>query len=74
MYVRIFPAVSKAGRNTLQKLYGYFAGNYLELILTDQILTNCQVKGRNVTIKSFLAFTNIVRLKKYGKKRLVIAH
>ena len=34
----------------------------------------CQVKGRNGEIKSFWAFTKVVRLKKYGKKRLVIAH
>jgi hypothetical protein len=35
---------------------------------------HCQVKGRNGTTKSFWAFTKVVRLKKYGKKRLVIAH
>ena len=35
---------------------------------------HCQVKGRNGEIKSFWAFTKVVRLKKYGKKRLVIAH
>ena len=35
---------------------------------------HCQVKGRNGKIKSFWAFTKVVRLKKYGKKRLVIAH
>ncbi len=34
----------------------------------------CQVKGRNGESKSFWAFTKVVRLKKYGKKRLVIAH
>jgi transposase len=34
----------------------------------------CQVKGRNGEIKSFWAFTKVVGLKKYGKKRLVIAH
>ena len=33
-----------------------------------------QVKGRNGEIKSFGGFTKVVRLKKYGKKRLVIAH
>jgi hypothetical protein len=35
---------------------------------------HCQVKGRNGTTKSFWAFTKVVRLKKYGKKRLVMAH
>ncbi len=35
---------------------------------------HCQVKGRNGEIKSYWAFTKVVRLKKYGKKRLVIAH
>lgn len=35
---------------------------------------HCQVKGRNGKTKSFWAFTKVVRLKKYGKKRLVIAH
>ncbi len=35
---------------------------------------HCQVKGRKVEIKSYWAFTKVVRLKKYGKKRLVIAH
>ena len=35
---------------------------------------HCQVKGRKVKIKSFWTFTQMVRLKKYGKKRLVIAH
>jgi hypothetical protein len=34
----------------------------------------CQVKGRNGEFKSFWAFTKVVRLKKYGQKRLVIAH
>ena len=33
-----------------------------------------RVKSRNGEIKSFWAFTKVVRLKKYGKKRLVIAH
>lgn len=35
---------------------------------------HCQVKGRNGETKSFWAFTKVIRLKKYGKKRLVIAH
>ena len=34
----------------------------------------CQVKFRNGAIKSFWAFSKTVRLKKYGKKRLVIVH
>jgi hypothetical protein len=33
-----------------------------------------KVKCRNRQIKSFWAFTKTVRLKKYGKKRLVIVH
>ena len=32
-----------------------------------------QVQGRNGELKGFWAFTKVVRLKKYGKKRLVIA-
>ena len=35
---------------------------------------HCRVKGRNGEVKSFWAFSKAVRLKKYGKKRLVIAH
>ncbi len=35
---------------------------------------HCQVKGQNGEVKSYWAFTKVVRLKKYGKKRLVIAH
>jgi hypothetical protein len=32
------------------------------------------VRGRNCTVKSYWAFTKVVRLKKYGRKRLVIVH
>jgi hypothetical protein len=32
------------------------------------------VRGRNGTVKSYWAFTKVVRLKKYGRKRLVIVH
>ena len=35
---------------------------------------HCRVQGRNGANKSFWAFTKVVRLKKYGNKRLVIAH
>ncbi len=35
---------------------------------------HCRVQGRNGDKKAFWAFTKVVRLKKYGKKRLVIAH
>ena len=35
---------------------------------------HAQIKGRNGETKSFWAFTKVVRLKKYGKKRLVIAY
>ena len=35
---------------------------------------HCRVQGRNGENKSFWAFTKVVRLKKYGNKRLVIAH
>ena len=35
---------------------------------------HAQIKGRNGKTKSFWAFTKVVRLKKYGKKRLVIAY
>jgi hypothetical protein len=43
-------------------------------IISPSSFRHCQVKGRNGTTKSFWAFTKVVRLKKYGKKRLVIAH
>jgi hypothetical protein len=33
-----------------------------------------RVRCRNGEIKSFLAFTKVVRLKRYGRKRLVIVH
>ena len=32
------------------------------------------VRGRNGTVKDYWAFTKVVRLKKYGRKRLVIVH
>jgi hypothetical protein len=32
------------------------------------------VRGRNGTVTSYWAFTKVVRLKKYGRKRLVIVH
>ncbi len=35
---------------------------------------HCRVQGRNGDKKAFWAFTKVVRLKKSGKKRLVIAH
>ena len=33
-----------------------------------------QVRCRNGETKSFWAFTKVVRLKRYGRKRLVIVH
>ena len=32
------------------------------------------VPSRNGTVKAYWAFTKVVRLKKYGRKRLVIVH
>jgi len=34
----------------------------------------CKVKNRQGEVKEFLVFTKAIRLKKYGKKRLVIVH
>ncbi|MEO0804419.1 MAG: hypothetical protein AAFY57_19430 [Cyanobacteria bacterium J06642_2] len=39
-----------------------------------QSFRRAQVKGRNGSIKTIWAFTKGVRLKKYGRKRLVIVH
>ncbi|ELS05617.1 hypothetical protein Xen7305DRAFT_00053650 [Xenococcus sp. PCC 7305] len=57
-------------------------GNWTRVDVIEEELKNtspssfrhCQVQGRNGKLKSFWAFTKVVRLKKYGKKRLVIAH
>jgi len=34
----------------------------------------CKVKNRQGEVKEFLVFTKAIRLKKYGKKKLVIVH
>jgi hypothetical protein len=50
-------------------------------VVAEELKTNSRssfrhyrVQGRNGDKKAFWAFTKVVRLKKYGKKRLVIAH